>query len=274
MSRTLRIVVADDDASLRELVTRWLEELGHRVTAVDDGWALVQACQASRPDLVVSDVQMPHLDGLTAAEVIHRNAGPIPTVFISGNWEPDQERRAATLGAARLTKPFLPLDLLTAVDAVVPSHPVRRVLVVDDDADTVDSLAMLFELLGCEVRTARDAKQAEAEANEFHPHLLLVDLGLPRVNGLEVVRRIRGAVGGRAVRIAAHTGWAHEAAREAARAAGCDEYPVKPVSMAVLRELVGASSDTATDPNRARKLKPMTGELFGRGRHSNSISSY
>ena len=75
MAEKLRIVVADDDAVVREMLRQCLIALGHEVVAVHGGRPLLAACAAAPPDVVVSDVQMPDLDGLAAAEAIRRG-GP------------------------------------------------------------------------------------------------------------------------------------------------------------------------------------------------------
>ena len=116
MARLLRVVVADDEPSMLELVAIWLGELGHAVTAVDGGRPLVAACRADPPDLVVSDVRMPDLDGLTAAEQIRGELG-LPVVLSSADWSDADRVRAAAVGAVVLEKPFRPLALATAVAA-------------------------------------------------------------------------------------------------------------------------------------------------------------
>lgn len=250
MCRNLRIAVADDDAGMRELVQHWLGQLGHEVTAVDGGWPLVKLCRADRPDLVVSDVRMPDLDGLAAAETIRRVCGPVPTVLMSGRWEPDRERRADAVGAVRLDKPFLPLELVTAVDAACGVRTSRRVLVVGGDPDTADSLALLIELLGCRVQTARDGVAAEATAAILRPDVAVVDVGASPACGLDAVRRLRRWDSGRAVRIVAHTGWTQDDVRTRAREAGCDDYLVKPVATDVLRQTLCDSEIERPCPRR------------------------
>ena len=118
MSRVLRVVVADDDDPVRELVAVWLEQLGHAVTPVRGGEELVEACRAAPPDLVVSDVRMPGTDGLSAAAVVRAEFG-LPVVLMSGAWSAEQEARADALRVTRLQKPVRPLELVRAVDEAV-----------------------------------------------------------------------------------------------------------------------------------------------------------
>jgi CheY-like chemotaxis protein len=120
----------------------------------------------------------------------------------------------------------------------VQRRAVPRVLVVDRDADTADTLAMLFEMFGCQVRATYDWKDVESLATLFQPDLMIVDLGHPQACVPDAIRRIRDAAGTQTVRIAAHSAWTHEKARFWAWEVGCDEYLVKPVEASVLRRLL------------------------------------
>jgi len=118
------------------------------------------------------------------------------------------------------------------------------VLVVDDNRDGAESLAMMLELLGNEVAMAHDGVEAVEKAGELRPEVILMDVGMPRLNGLDAARRIREQPWGRRMTIIALTGWGQEADRERSREAGCDGHLVKPVSLPdierVLAELRGA----------------------------------
>jgi PAS domain S-box-containing protein len=121
----------------------------------------------------------------------------------------------------------------------------QRVLVADDNVDAADSLAAMLQLAGHEVRVARDGVEAVTVAEQFHPQLILMDVGMPRLNGLEATRRIRSQPWGRKVRIVALTGWGQEADREKTAAAGCDRHFVKPVSLADVTDLLTGSATTS-----------------------------
>jgi CheY-like chemotaxis protein len=116
----------------------------------------------------------------------------------------------------------------------------RRVLVVDDNRDGAASLADMLRLLGDDVRTAHDGLQAVEEAGRFRPEVILMDIGMPRLNGLDATRRVRGQPWGRAIKIIALTGWGQEHDRERSREAGCDGHLVKPVSLADLEQMLGS----------------------------------
>ncbi|NML15670.1 PAS domain S-box protein [Azohydromonas caseinilytica] len=115
--------------------------------------------------------------------------------------------------------------------------PARRVMVVDDNADAAESLALLLELQGHEVRTAHDGPGAVALACEYRPELAIVDIGLPGFSGYEVARRIRAQDGGSALLLVALTGWGQAQDRQAALDAGFDRHLTKPVAPEQLDEL-------------------------------------
>ena len=110
------------------------------------------------------------------------------------------------------------------------SHTGQRVLVVDDNPDAANSLAMVLRMDGHTVGTAYGARQALNQAEVFRPDVVLLDIGLPDMDGFEVARRLRSMRGFEAVRLVAVTGYGHAEARTNSTAAGFDEYLVKPIS--------------------------------------------
>jgi len=113
----------------------------------------------------------------------------------------------------------------------------RRVLVVDDNADAADSLAMLLLAQGDAVRTAYDGEEALEMDRAFLPQVVLLDIGLPKISGFDVARGIRAARGA-GVLIVAITGWGQEEDRQRSREAGFDHHFTKPVDIEGLFELI------------------------------------
>jgi PAS domain S-box-containing protein len=122
------------------------------------------------------------------------------------------------------------------------NHNASRVLVVDDNRDSADSLGKLLELAGHTVRKAYDGEEALHVAAEFRPDIVLLDLGMPLVDGYEACRRIRGAPWGRDIFVIALTGWGQETDRRRTAEAGFDVHMVKPVQPANLLSLMAARS--------------------------------
>jgi CheY-like chemotaxis protein/anti-sigma regulatory factor (Ser/Thr protein kinase) len=116
--------------------------------------------------------------------------------------------------------------------------PKRRILVVDDNHDSATSMALMLGLMGNDVRTARDGVEAVAAAEAFRPQAILMDVGMPKLNGYEATQRIRKQPWGRDIVIIALTGWGQDVDRNQSREAGCDGHVVKPVDPPDLERLL------------------------------------
>jgi PAS domain S-box-containing protein len=114
----------------------------------------------------------------------------------------------------------------------------RRILVVDDNRDSATSLAELLGLFGHQTETAHDGLEALAAAARFRPEVILLDLGMPKLDGYETARRIRSEPWGREVLLVAVTGWGQDSDRERSQQAGFDLHLVKPVDLAKLESLL------------------------------------
>ena len=114
----------------------------------------------------------------------------------------------------------------------------RRVLVVDDSVDAAETTATLLESAGCIARATYSGEQAVAEIGAFEPDIVLLDIGMPGLNGLEACSRIRSLPRGRSLFIVALTGWGQEEDRRRTREAGFDAHLVKPVAPDALLNLV------------------------------------
>ena len=124
--------------------------------------------------------------------------------------------------------------------------PRRRVLAADDNVDAAQSLAMLLSVLGHEVRTAHDGQAAVEMAESFRPDVVLLDIGMPRLNGYEAARRIREQPWGKEVALVALTGWGQEEDKRRADEAGFDRHFTKPVDPAALQALLVSLVSTQT----------------------------
>jgi len=113
------------------------------------------------------------------------------------------------------------------------------VMVVDDNADSSESLAVLLRLSGHEVEVAANGESALALADTFRPQVVLLDLGLPGMDGFEVARRLRARPELAATRLIAITGYGQARDREATAAAGFERHLTKPVDVDSLLALLG-----------------------------------
>jgi CheY-like chemotaxis protein len=114
----------------------------------------------------------------------------------------------------------------------------RRVLVVDDNIDAAATLEVLLKSLGHEACAAYDGHQALRMAVEFRPDVVLLDIGMPGLDGYEVARRLRALKPAHPMRIVAITGWGQEADRSRSREAGFDVHLVKPVDPTLLTKVI------------------------------------
>lgn len=120
------------------------------------------------------------------------------------------------------------------------SPPGQRVLLVDDNADSTEPLSLLLQSKGHETRVAMEGEQAISLADDFQPHCVVLDLGLPGMDGYEVARRLRERPYGAQLTLVALTGWAGSEVRTKAAAAGFDYHLVKPVNWEELEHIVTA----------------------------------
>ena len=118
----------------------------------------------------------------------------------------------------------------------------RRVLIADDNHDAAVSLSMLLQSMGHETRVVHDGIEAVEEAEVFHPDIVLLDLGMPRLDGYATAREIASRPWAADTQIVAVTGWGQDADRKRAKAAGFHRHLVKPVDIDALRQVMSAAS--------------------------------
>jgi PAS domain S-box-containing protein len=116
----------------------------------------------------------------------------------------------------------------------------HRILVVDDNRDSARALAVLLRLTGHDTQMAHDGQQAVEVAEKFRPNVVLLDIGLPKLNGLDACRQIREQPWGKKITIVALTGWGQEEDRRMSQSAGFDDHMVKPVDPDALLQLLAS----------------------------------
>ena len=163
----------------------------------------------------------------------------------------------------------LPQPVAVLPQATAPAP--RRILVADDNRDAADSLAFMLRLAGHEVRIAYDGQQAIDMAETFRPALALLDIGMPRLDGYETARRLRGRPCGEDMLLVALTGWGQPDDRNRSLAAGFDHHVVKPVDPSMLERLLAAPAKKKGPACRGEDgprggIQPMQSELQGASR--------
>lgn len=159
------------------------------------------------------------------------------------------EAHSAGLGQGAVFSVRLPL--LQAQRAGQPQPPApepraqaamarKRVLVVDDNIDAAEGLQLLLDLLGMEVRMAHDGASGLAAAAAFAPDLVLLDIGMPDMDGFELARRLRAAHGAQCPKLVVVSGWGQPDDRQRSQDAGVDAHLVKPVGLEQLQEVLNS----------------------------------
>ena len=124
-----------------------------------------------------------------------------------------------------------------------------RIEVVDDNQDSANSLGMMLRIMGNDIQIASDGEQAVSLAEDFQPDVVLLDIGLPKLNGYEAAKQIRQQPWGKKIALIALTGWGQEEDKRQAYASGFDMHLVKPVDpnslMGILAELHATKSITS-----------------------------
>ncbi|MGD9762854.1 MAG: PAS domain S-box protein [Candidatus Binatia bacterium] len=139
-------------------------------------------------------------------------------------------RLPAAVRAKKISAPSAPL--------ATERHPPARVLIVEDNADAAESLRMLLELLGHRVRAVTDGPSALAAARANPPDVMIIDIGLPGMNGYDLAQAIRADEGLRRITLIALTGYGQEEDRQRSLSAGFDYHLVKPVDLEVFKRVV------------------------------------
>jgi two-component system CheB/CheR fusion protein len=127
--------------------------------------------------------------------------------------------------------------------AALPKSPARRILIVDDNLDSAESLEIWLKLLGHEVQVAHEGLTAVEMARSFHPEVVVLDIGLPDIDGYEVAARLRQEPDLKEVLLIAVTGYGQEVDRLRSYSAGFNEHLVKPVDPASLESILAAPKE-------------------------------
>ncbi len=143
----------------------------------------------------------------------------------------------------RLPLATAPARETTVSSAMREAPRSRRVLVIDDNVDAADSLALLLELLGATVQVANDGARGLIALTDLKPDLVFLDLGMPGMDGFETARRIRELPGGKIATLIALTGWGGDEIHKRTKESGIDRHLIKPVEIEELEKLLEAPQD-------------------------------
>jgi CheY-like chemotaxis protein len=149
-------------------------------------------------------------------------------------------------------KSYRDVPVTVGGESAPPANDVKkghRILLADDNRDALDSLATLLQCDGHEVHTAADGAEALEVAAGCHPDVVLLDIGMPKLDGYEVARRIRAEPWGKRTVLIALTGWGQDEDRRRSREVGFDSHLVKPLDPEALSKLLARLPARAREPD-------------------------
>jgi PAS domain S-box-containing protein len=253
MARTRTVLVVDDDPDVSKLVKMQLEHSGYRVFTLGRGGSVVAWVTRKRPDLILLDLILPDMEGMAGLDVLRElketpATADIPVVVMT---IAQDDGTAWTLGAVDyLTKPVDGSVLLRSVEQALTWQ--GRVLIVEDDPDTVGLLSSTMRQIGFTPLVASDGYEALALARRYRPDLILLDLRLPGMDGYESLTHLkRDAVTQTIPIIAISAHVAHvEQERNRLVALGAASFVPKPFSVEDLLSEVEVALQPVTGPTR------------------------
>ena len=196
MDHQPQILIVDDSALVRKALTRQLEQFGARVTQAEDGLQGVEAALSDHFDLVISDVEMPHLDGFGLCEKLKETPGTrgVPVIMLSSlDTDRDIDRGFKAGAAAYISKSQVQTQLIETIESVLEKskfHHNRLVLVVDDSHTICRLVKQALEEAGFTAITAENGKQALKRIGERRPDLIISDVDMPEMNGIDLCKTL------------------------------------------------------------------------------------
>ena len=252
--RERTVLVVDDDARVREMLCEYLTTRSFKVIEAGNGLEALAALKTHRPSAIVLDLRMPRLGGLDALKRIRAFDPAVIVVIVTGAPDLDLHRQAIALGAqALLPKPIVLADLLAALGGsrvtaneapepatsaphAVPMAPKTdvRILIVDDEEDSRDMLQTFVRWLGYESEAVVSAAAAIRSIVQRPPDVILLDIHMPGLNGVDALPTIRDLVPEVAVIMVSGVPDAEVSKR--ALAYGAFDYVMKPVDLDYLTQ--------------------------------------
>jgi len=253
------VLLVDDQQDIRSVTRHFLEEAGAEVTLAENGAIAVNRvrqaeAQRRQYDVIVMDMQMPEVDGYTATSQLRESGFTMPIIALTANaMQGDRERCVQAGCDDYLAKPIDHAELVKMIDRMTAgveqeqalnkpqtpdrdAHAEARVLIIEDNADAATATAKLLELNGFGVEIAHTGEAGLDMAESLSPDCVLLDLGLPDMEGSDVAQRLR-ASDYQGLLIAVSGRSAHEVVGKA-EDSSFDHYLVKPVKFDKLRALL------------------------------------
>jgi len=232
----MKIIIVEDHPAELMMAQNVLSAAGHAVRGVGNAADAFAAIAVDLPDVVLLDVQLPGVDGLTIARKLRndpRTSGVV-LILISAHDEDLIQTGARLSGSdGYILKPISSRTFEERIVAIVQQKqsarlPPMRILIVEDDPTDMKLLSAIMDSSGHHVLGKTSAESAMVEILRQQPAMILLDLRLPGADGLALARLLKQNPATRAIPIVALTAATEMFSREEALAAGCDAYLVKP----------------------------------------------
>jgi CheY-like chemotaxis protein/signal transduction histidine kinase len=253
-SSTGDILVVDDDAHTRELVSRTLRAAGFVSAEARDGDEAILKARVLKPALMLLDLVMPQVDGFEVLRALRASGSEIPVIVLTGKQLSLEEQRMLREGMARVVqKGGLALERLVEdigntllLRGATSGMKLPRILYVEDSAQNRDIVRRYLQG-EYEILEAEDGEHGLERARRELPALILMDLSLPRIDGWEATRRLKGDPATKHIPVVALTAHASAEDQARARAAGCEGYLTKPIEREVLLMNIQRHLDAAAN---------------------------
>ena len=244
-----KILVVDDEPNIRNLCYQFLRKDGHQVMTAARGSQLLAMLLSEKPDLIIMDLRIPGEEGLSLLKKIRDKAGnKIPVIVFSAYVSQDIEKQAYEAGAAEVVHKTIPMSELVdkanrilsarnlSAGSLPPLKERKTLLLVDDDPQIIKLLETYFTGKGFKTISAHDGEEAIEFVKDLHPAVVLMDMGLPGMDGMLTLIRMREIDPNLGIIIM--TGMQDDALAKEAIEKGAYHYILKPIDMQYLELVV------------------------------------
>ncbi|MHB9096324.1 MAG: response regulator [Syntrophales bacterium] len=196
MNNQPNILIVDDSSIIRRVLAKQLEKFGAKVTQAEDGQQGLEQAHSDHYDLIISDVEMPNLDGFGLCEKLKGNprTRDIPVIMLSSlDTDGDIDQGFKSGAAAYVSKAEAQIQLTGTIERVLEQSKFRhsRLVLVVDDSLTVRNLVMQFlQEAAFQVMTAENGNQAMIRIQESRPDLIISDIDMPEMNGIDLCKKL------------------------------------------------------------------------------------
>ena len=221
----IKILLVDDEKEFVESLSERLALRNLKPDIAYDGEQAIETVAKEKPDVMVLDLRMPGIDGLEVLRKVKKKHPDIEVVILTGHGSEEDEKEARRLGATEFLKK--PVEMEDLVGALQRKR--LKVLLVDDEKEFVESLSERLELRNLKAEIAYSGEQAIETLAREKPDVMVLDLRMPGINGIEVLRKVKKKHPDMAIVIL--TGHGSEADEKEAMRLGASAYLSKPVEV-------------------------------------------